>query len=99
MAPNDGCTMRSAFSELVASTLLVVGALFPIVNPLGNAPIFLMLTRGGRKESGGSVGTDGGKRGALRRFADNSAKWICSNRGLRSRCTQVFDRVVRRRHE
>jgi multiple antibiotic resistance protein len=26
--------------------LLVVGALFPIVNPLGNAPIFLMLTRG-----------------------------------------------------
>jgi multiple antibiotic resistance protein len=38
--------MRSAFSELVASTLLVVGALFPIVNPLGNAPIFLMLTRG-----------------------------------------------------
>jgi len=38
--------VRSAFSELVASTLLVVGALFPIVNPLGNAPIFLMLTRG-----------------------------------------------------
>jgi multiple antibiotic resistance protein len=31
---------------LVASTLLVVGALFPIVNPLGNSPIFLMLTRG-----------------------------------------------------
>ena len=24
----------------------MVGALFPIVNPLGNAPIFLMLTRG-----------------------------------------------------
>jgi multiple antibiotic resistance protein len=38
--------VRSAFSELVESTLLVVGALFPIVNPLGNAPIFLMLTRG-----------------------------------------------------
>jgi multiple antibiotic resistance protein len=38
--------MRGAFSELVESTLLVVGALFPIVNPLGNAPIFLMLTRG-----------------------------------------------------
>jgi multiple antibiotic resistance protein len=38
--------MRSAFSELVESTLLVVGALFPIVNPLGNAPIFLLLTRG-----------------------------------------------------
>jgi multiple antibiotic resistance protein len=38
--------VRSAFSELVASTLLVVGALFPIVNPLGGAPIFLILTRG-----------------------------------------------------
>lgn len=38
--------MKSSFSQLVASTLLVVGALFPIVNPLGNAPIFLMLTRG-----------------------------------------------------
>ena len=30
----------------MASTLLVAGALFPIVNPLGNAPIFLMLSRG-----------------------------------------------------
>ena len=38
--------MRSNFSQLVASTLLVVGALFPIVNPLGNTPIFLSLTRG-----------------------------------------------------
>ena len=38
--------MRGAFSELVASMLLVVGALFPIVNPLGSAPIFLVLTRG-----------------------------------------------------
>jgi len=38
--------VKSTFSQLVASTLLVVGALFPIVNPLGNAPIFLMLTRG-----------------------------------------------------
>ena len=38
--------MNSAFSELAANTLLVVGALFPIVNPLGNAPIFLTLTRG-----------------------------------------------------
>lgn len=38
--------MTSNFSQLVASTLLVIGALFPIVNPLGNAPIFLMLTRG-----------------------------------------------------
>lgn len=38
--------MNSNFSQLVASTLLVAGALFPIVNPLGNAPIFLLLTRG-----------------------------------------------------
>lgn len=38
--------MRSALSELIASMLLVVGALFPIVNPLGSAPIFLSLTRG-----------------------------------------------------
>jgi len=38
--------VNSAFSELAANTLLVVGALFPIVNPLGNAPIFLTLTRG-----------------------------------------------------
>lgn len=38
--------MTSSLSQLVASTLLVAGALFPIVNPLGNAPIFLLLTRG-----------------------------------------------------
>ena len=38
--------MKSNFSQLVASTLLVAGALFPIVNPLGNAPIFLLLSRG-----------------------------------------------------
>src|SRR6476660_7966559 len=38
--------VNGAVSELTANTLLVVGALFPIVNPLGNAPIFLTLTRG-----------------------------------------------------
>lgn len=38
--------MNSALNELAANTLLVVGALFPIVNPLGNTPIFLSLTRG-----------------------------------------------------
>lgn len=38
--------MPSAFSELVKNTLLVVAALFPIVNPVGNTPIFLSLTRG-----------------------------------------------------
>jgi multiple antibiotic resistance protein len=38
--------VNSAFSELTANTLLVVGALFPIVNPLGSTPFFLSLTRG-----------------------------------------------------
>jgi len=33
-------------SDLVRNTLIVVGALFPIVNPIGNTPIFLSLTRG-----------------------------------------------------
>jgi len=31
---------------MLASLLLIVGALFPIVNPLGDAPIFLSLTPG-----------------------------------------------------
>jgi multiple antibiotic resistance protein len=31
--------------EVVKSTILILGALFPIVNPLGNSPIFLALTR------------------------------------------------------
>ena len=38
--------MNGALSDLVKNTLLVVGALFPIVNPIGNTPIFLSLTRG-----------------------------------------------------
>jgi multiple antibiotic resistance protein len=38
--------MDGALSDLVKNTLLVVGALFPIVNPIGNTPIFLSLTRG-----------------------------------------------------
>src|SRR5215471_16722841 len=38
--------MAGAMSDLVKNTLLVVGALFPIVNPIGNTPIFLSLTRG-----------------------------------------------------
>src|ERR1044071_123287 len=38
--------MPGALSDLVKNTLLVVGALFPIVNPIGNTPIFLSLTRG-----------------------------------------------------
>jgi len=35
-----------ALSELTKNTFLIVGALFPIVNPIGNTPIFLTLTRG-----------------------------------------------------
>lgn len=31
--------------EAVKTTILVVSALFPIVNPLGGSPIFLALTR------------------------------------------------------
>jgi multiple antibiotic resistance protein len=38
--------MNSVVLELLKASLLTVGALFPIVNPLGNAPIFLSLTRG-----------------------------------------------------
>jgi multiple antibiotic resistance protein len=38
--------MAGALSDLIKNTLLVVGALFPIVNPVGNTPIFLSLTRG-----------------------------------------------------
>ncbi len=38
--------MQTAFGELTARIFLVVGALFPIVNPLGGAPIFLTLTHG-----------------------------------------------------
>ncbi len=38
--------IAQAASDLAKYTLLVVGALFPIVNPVGNTPIFLSLTRG-----------------------------------------------------
>src|ERR1041384_4506871 len=38
--------MNDALSDLVKNILLVVGALFPIVNPIGNTPIFRSLTRG-----------------------------------------------------
>src|SRR3954453_17012662 len=45
-ASNEVWPVNSTLSELIRNTLLVVGALFPIVNPLGNTPIFLSLTRG-----------------------------------------------------
>jgi multiple antibiotic resistance protein len=38
--------MHDPLGHLAKYTLLVVGALFPIVNPIGNTPIFLSLTRG-----------------------------------------------------
>lgn len=38
--------MIPTITDLVKNTLLVVGTLFPIVDPLGNTPIFLSLTRG-----------------------------------------------------
>src|SRR6266404_4964095 len=38
--------MNDALSDLFKNVLLVVGALFSIVNPVGNTPIFLSLTRG-----------------------------------------------------
>ena len=38
--------MHGAASEIIRSTLFIFGALFPIVNPLGNAPIFLSFTPG-----------------------------------------------------
>jgi hypothetical protein len=33
--------MAGTLSDLLKNTLLIVGALFPTVNPIGNAPIFL----------------------------------------------------------
>src|SRR3979490_664916 len=38
--------MAGTLSDLIRNTFLVVGALFPIVNPIGNTPLFLSLTRG-----------------------------------------------------
>jgi len=38
--------VNGALNEFVKNTFLVVGALFPIVNPIGNTPIFLSLTQG-----------------------------------------------------
>lgn len=41
-----GGDMKVELLQILRLSLLALGALFPIVNPLGNAPIFLMLTRG-----------------------------------------------------
>src|SRR6267154_6578071 len=42
--------MHDALAELIRTTLLIIGALFPIVNPPENIPIFLTLTSGLRSE-------------------------------------------------
>lgn len=38
--------MHDAIAELVKTTLLILGALFPIINPPENIPLFLALTTG-----------------------------------------------------
>ncbi len=42
--------MDGSLGDLTKYTLLIVGSLFPIVNPIGNTPIFLSLTRGLSRE-------------------------------------------------
>jgi len=42
--------MSPSIDELTRTTLLIIGALFPIVNPPENIPIFLTLTSGLRSE-------------------------------------------------
>ena len=38
--------IRHDLAKLIAAILLVIGALLPVVNPLGDAPIFLRMTSG-----------------------------------------------------
>ena len=38
--------MLLSVQAIISQSLLILGALFPIVNPVGNAPIFLSLTEG-----------------------------------------------------
>ncbi|HKE27628.1 MAG TPA: MarC family protein [Bryobacteraceae bacterium] len=55
--------MNAAITDLVKNILLVVGALFPIVDPIGNTPIFLTLTdglsEGGRKSLARMIALNG----------------------------------------
>lgn len=39
-------TMWSDLTELTGANLLVIAAILPVVNPLGDAPIFLRMTPG-----------------------------------------------------
>ena len=43
--------METLLSAVLKSTLLEVAALFPIVNPVGTAPIFLSVTRGATSQT------------------------------------------------
>jgi multiple antibiotic resistance protein len=43
---NHAAFVRDFVLEVVKSSILIFTALFPIVNPLGDSPIFLSLTRG-----------------------------------------------------
>lgn len=38
--------MQAYITQLISMVLLIIGAILPIVNPLGDAPIFLALTHG-----------------------------------------------------
>src|SRR5208283_4767160 len=42
---DDGCAMTQSVNDLANAFLLVYAGLFPIVNPVGGAPIFFGLTR------------------------------------------------------
>jgi hypothetical protein len=45
--PSEGYLMIwSDFGQLTGAILLIIGALLPVVNPLGDAPIFLRMTPG-----------------------------------------------------
>jgi multiple antibiotic resistance protein len=54
---------RDSLLEAAKSTLLILSALFPIVNPLGGSPIFLTMTRDYSASA---------RRGLARRIATNS---------------------------
>lgn len=46
VASGTMAAMTADFRQIIEGLLLVFGALFPIVNPLGGAPIFLAMTTG-----------------------------------------------------
>ena len=47
LPPEKGLTLFwSDVNQLVGATLLVIGAVLPVINPLGDAPLFLEMTEG-----------------------------------------------------